>query len=164
MVPADRRRMGEHFVRNLLADGSQMRHRVGDVGRVPKDDGDDDEVETGRPELLSFVGAIGDSPLLERADRAGQLMALFALVEAGLAPVSVLEVDVSGLSQTRSVGRLMPWISGETARPPPRRSRRPGLGYISMACAISIDPPIFRIGQPLAFLCASSKLEASMRL
>jgi hypothetical protein len=36
-------------------------------------------------ELLGFVGAISDPPLLEPADRARQLMALFANVQAGLA-------------------------------------------------------------------------------
>ena len=69
--------MGEHFVRDVLAAGSQMRHGVGDIGRVPEDYGSDDEVEPGSPELLGFVGAISDPPLLERADRARQLMALF---------------------------------------------------------------------------------------
>jgi 2-isopropylmalate synthase len=36
--------------------------------------------------------------------------------------------------------------------------------HMSIACAISIVPPDLRIGQPFAFLCASSRLEASIRL
>ena len=36
--------------------------------------------------------------------------------------------------------------------------------HMSMACAISIVPPAFNSGQPAAFLCASARLEASIRL
>jgi hypothetical protein len=68
-----------------LADCAEVSNRIGYVGRVPINDGRDDEVETRRPKLLSLMGAIGDAALLEGADRLREEVALLGFVEACLA-------------------------------------------------------------------------------
>jgi hypothetical protein len=63
--------MGEQFVGDDFALGTQMGHGIGKIGRVPIDDGRDDEIEARGAELLRFMGAIGNPALLEGADSLG---------------------------------------------------------------------------------------------
>jgi MFS family permease len=74
----------QQLVGRRLAGRAEVGDRVGDVGRVPIDDGGDDEVETRRPKLLRFMRTIGDSALLEGADRLREKVALLGFVEASL--------------------------------------------------------------------------------
>ena len=77
--------MGERFGRDLTPMLPKMVDGIGEVGGVPIDDGGDHEVQARGPELLGVRSAIGDASLLERADHLRERMALFALVETGLA-------------------------------------------------------------------------------
>ena len=88
MAPAHRRGMRQQFVRHGFADRAEVGDSVGDIGRVPIDDGSDDQVETRRPELLRLMRAVGDAALFERADRLREEVALLGFVEPGLAPAT----------------------------------------------------------------------------
>src|SRR5271165_2949979 len=77
--------MGEPCIGDRLSCRPQMRDGIGDVGGVPEHDRGDDEVEPGGPKLLRFGAAVGDPALLEGADDLCEGMALFALVEPGVA-------------------------------------------------------------------------------
>lgn len=112
MLPREGRRVGEQFVRHRSALGTQVLHSIGHVGRIPEHDGRDHQVQSRRPELLRVLATIGDAALLESADHLGQGVALFALVQAGLAALA-------------QGGRLKPvdreqWL--RTGHSPPRPS------------------------------------------
>ena len=85
MLPAQRCRMGEQRRGYDLAGGAQVRHGIGDVGRIPIDDGGDHQVQPRGSELLRLHAAVGDAALLEGADDLGKEVALFALVQPGVA-------------------------------------------------------------------------------
>ena len=90
MLPGEWRGVGEQRVRHGLAPGAQVLDSVGEAGRVPVDDGRDHQVQPRGPELLRILAAVGDAPLLERADDLGQCVALLAFVQAGVAALSEL--------------------------------------------------------------------------
>ena len=77
--------MLEKLIRRGLADRAVVSDRIRNVGGIPVDDGGDDEIEAGRTELLRLVGPVGDTALLERADRLGQKVPLLGFVKPGLA-------------------------------------------------------------------------------
>ena len=60
--------VGEPLVRHDLAGGAEVYDRIGHVGRVPKDDRGDKEVQPRGPVLLRLGAAVRDPSLLERAD------------------------------------------------------------------------------------------------
>jgi hypothetical protein len=90
VLPAQRRTVLEQAIRNHLPGRAQMCYRVRHIGRVPIYDRGDDKVETRGAELLSFGAAVGDPPLLERADHLGENVALLALVQSSMAPLPKL--------------------------------------------------------------------------
>ena len=99
----ERRRVGEQGVQDGFALVAHVLDGVGQVGRVPINDGGDHQVQPRHPELLCFLAAVGDAALLERADHLGQGVPLFALVQAGLAALAQsgrLEVIASVVMQT----------------------------------------------------------------
>ncbi len=57
--------VGGQRVRHGPALASQMLHGVGQVGRVPEHDGRDHQVQTGRPELLRILAAVGFDALTQ---------------------------------------------------------------------------------------------------
>jgi len=71
--------MGEQFGRYIEALTTQVIDRVGNIGRIPVDDGSYDEVQAGCPELLGIQPAVSDPPLLERPDHLRKGVALLAL-------------------------------------------------------------------------------------
>ncbi len=58
MLPSDRRCMGESCVGRGFAVPAQMGDGFGHAGRVPMDDGGDDEVAAGGSVKLSFMAAV----------------------------------------------------------------------------------------------------------
>lgn len=62
MLPPDRGGVGQEMVGRRLAGGAQVVHGVGEIGRVPPDDGGDDQVEARRPQLLGFMGPAAMRP------------------------------------------------------------------------------------------------------
>ena len=85
MTPAHGGGVRQQLVGRRLADRAEVSNRVGYVGRVPIDDGGDDEVETRCPKLLSFMCSVGDAALFEGADRLREEVALLGFVETWLA-------------------------------------------------------------------------------
>jgi hypothetical protein len=85
VTPAHGRGVRQQLVGRRLADRTKVRHRVGYVGRVPINDGGDDEVEPRRPKLLRFMRAVGNAALFGGADRLRKKVALLRFVEACLA-------------------------------------------------------------------------------
>ena len=81
MHPRERRRVGEKHVRHGFALVPQVLDGIGQVGRVPIDDGSDYKVQPGGSELLCSLPTVGDAALLERADDLGQRVALLTLVQ-----------------------------------------------------------------------------------
>ena len=55
--------MGEQFGRDSMAFAAQVIDGIGQVRGIPVDDSRDDQVETGRPELLRVRTAVNDAPL-----------------------------------------------------------------------------------------------------
>lgn len=88
MLPGERRGVGQRRVGYRFADGPKVRHGIGGVGRVPMHGRRDHEIKTGRSELLRILAAVGNATLLECANYLGQRVALLALVQPGLAPLS----------------------------------------------------------------------------
>ena len=76
MLPGEWRRVGQQRVRDGLALIPQVLDGIGQVGRVPIDDGRDHQVQPRRPELLRLLAAVGDAALLERADDLGRASGL----------------------------------------------------------------------------------------
>jgi len=62
------------------------------VDRVPIDDRCDDQVEAGCPILLRLVAAVDDPALAEGVDCLRQGMALFAVVETGMASPAQIRI------------------------------------------------------------------------
>src|SRR5215831_20431520 len=77
--------MGEPRIGYRFSYRTQVGHGIGNIGGVPEDDRGDNEVEPGGAKLLRFGAAIADPALLEGADDLRKGMALFALVEPGVA-------------------------------------------------------------------------------
>ena len=100
VLPPERRQMGEKVIGNVL-DLAQGGDRAVQISGVPEGDGRDEEVETGGPMLLVFVGAVADFAEPMKKDGARQAVARFALVE--LAAVSRRS---SGSSIQSSVNRV----------------------------------------------------------
>jgi hypothetical protein len=82
--------MGEQFGRDNVALAAQVIDGIGQVCGIPVDDGRDDQVEAGSPELLRVRTAVSDAALLERADYLGEGVALLALVQSGMAELPEL--------------------------------------------------------------------------
>jgi hypothetical protein len=80
MLPAQRCRVGEQRLGYGLACGAQVCDGIDDVGRIPIDDGGDDQVQPRGPELLCLRAAVGDATLLESANDLGEEVALLALL------------------------------------------------------------------------------------
>ena len=83
MFPGERRGVDQQRVIHTLP-GTQMRHGVGDVGRIPGDDGGDHEVQPRSAELLRLGIALGDSALVEGANFLSQEVPLLTLVQPGV--------------------------------------------------------------------------------
>jgi hypothetical protein len=64
--------MSHQLVRYGCAGGSEMGNGIGHVGRIPIDDGRDDEVQPGGAVLLRLMAAVDDSALPERAYGLGE--------------------------------------------------------------------------------------------
>ncbi len=62
-----------------------MGNRIGHIGRIPIDDGRDDEVQPGGSVLLRLMASVDDSALPERAYGLGEGVPLLALVKPSLA-------------------------------------------------------------------------------
>ena len=52
--------MRQKLVGHDFAIGAELGDGIGNIGRVPVDDGSDDQVESGGTELLGLVGPVGD--------------------------------------------------------------------------------------------------------
>ena len=67
MLPGERRGVDKQFGWYRLVAAAQVIDGVGQIGRVPVDDGGDYQVQTRGAELLRVGTTVGDAPLLERA-------------------------------------------------------------------------------------------------
>ena len=77
--------MGEQLGRDGMAQVAKVVDGIGQVGRIPVDDGRNRQVEPGGAELLRVGATISDAPLLEGADDLREETTLLALVEPGMA-------------------------------------------------------------------------------
>jgi hypothetical protein len=68
VLPGERGRVGEQFGGDLTPMLPKVVDGLGQVGRVPIDDGGNHQVQARSPELLGVWTAIGNASLLERAD------------------------------------------------------------------------------------------------
>ena len=64
MAPPDRRCVRQKVVGYDFATGAEVGDGIGNIGRVPIDDGSDDQVESGGTELLGLMCPVGDAALL----------------------------------------------------------------------------------------------------
>lgn len=124
------------------------------------------------------VTALYEQALADSGIRATQYTALQVLKLAPKLTATEL-ANAIGIDQTtatrtlallRKGGLATDWVSAlpRNARPQASRSGKRATAdaddYMSSACATSTVPPAERMGQPLAFLWASSRLAASIKL
>ncbi len=83
MFPGERRAVDQQRVIQALV-GAQMRDGVGDVARIPGDDGGDHEVQPRSAELLRLGTALGDPALVEGANFLSQEVPLLTLIQPGV--------------------------------------------------------------------------------
>lgn len=123
MLPPDGRGVAQQVVGRGLDRRTQVRHRVGHVGRVPIYDGGDDEVEPRSAILLRLARAVGDASLFVGADGTGQNVALLGLVQSRMAasaqrgrlePVEHEQrtADAAHLGE-REVELVLPFVGGK---------------------------------------------------
>lgn len=90
MFPRERRGMGEKLGRDGVALTSQMADGIGQIGRIPVDDGGDEPGSAPKRGTAARPGRVSNPALLERADHLGEGVALLALVEASMAKLAQL--------------------------------------------------------------------------
>ena len=68
--------MGQQSGGHGLASAAEVIDGIGQIGRVPVDDGGDHQVQARGAELLRVLASVGDATLLEGADDLGERVAL----------------------------------------------------------------------------------------
>ncbi len=82
--------MSQQSGRRGLTSAAEVIGGVGQIGRVPIDDGGDHQVQARCAELLRILSSVGDATLLEGADDLGERVALLTLVQTRLAELAEL--------------------------------------------------------------------------
>ena len=86
MLPAEWGDMSEQIVTDPFPVGTQFGYGVAEVDRIPKDDGSDDEIETGSTVALIFERPVADCTKAMKEHCPGERVARLALIEASVRP------------------------------------------------------------------------------
>jgi hypothetical protein len=76
--------MSQQLVRDMAASLTQRGDRSLEIGRVPQNDGGDEQIQPACPVLLALVGAVAEAAETVEEQRFGKRIALLALVQTVL--------------------------------------------------------------------------------